>query len=87
MALQKGLIGCELVYRNTEVVWPTAVQAKKQEKNAEAASDYWGLYKRQRTHVDYSNTLLITNSEDKGLFDWNASFHKALTHMKKLSKS
>jgi hypothetical protein len=59
---------------------------KKQQQNAEAASDYWGLYKQQRTHVDYSNTLLITHSEDKGLFDWNASFQKALTHMKKLNK-
>jgi hypothetical protein len=87
MAPKESLIGCALVYLVTGMIWPTVGRAKNQQRSAEAASDYWGLYKRQRTHVDYSSTLLITLSEDIALFDWNAPRQKVLAHVNRLSKS
>jgi hypothetical protein len=87
MAPQEGLTGCALVYSDTGVVWPAVVHAKKQQRTANKACDYWGLYKRQRTHVDYSCVLLITLSEDETLFDWNEPRQKVLAHMNRLSKS
>lgn len=50
IAAMPGLQGCALVEVDAGMVWHLAGTAPDLQKIAEASSDYWRLYKRQRTH-------------------------------------
>ena len=56
-ALMPGLQGCALVEIDTGMVWHAAGSIADVQKIAEASSDYWRLYQRQRIHFEHLGDL------------------------------
>lgn len=52
-----GLQGCALVEIDTGMVWHAAGDSEDVQKIAEASSDYWRLYQRQRAHFEHLGEL------------------------------
>lgn len=52
-----GLQGCALVEIDAGMVWHEAGSIADVQKIAEAASDYWRLYQRQRVHFEHLGEL------------------------------
>lgn len=57
IAQLKGLQGCALVEIDAGMVWHTAGSIVDVNKIAEAASDYWRLYQRQRVYFEHLGEL------------------------------
>lgn len=57
VALMPGLQGCALAEIDTGMVWHTAGHIADGQKIAEASSDYWRLYQRQKVHFEHLGEL------------------------------
>lgn len=57
IAAMPGLQGCALVEIDAGMVWHAAGDIADVQKIAEASSDYWRLYQRQRVHFEHLGEL------------------------------
>jgi hypothetical protein len=57
IALLSGIQGCSLVEIDAGMVWHTAGHIVDGQKIAEASSDYWRLYERQKVHFEHLGEL------------------------------
>lgn len=57
VALMPGLQGCALVEIDTGMAWHAAGSIVDVQKIAEASSDYWRLYQRQKVHFEHLGEL------------------------------
>lgn len=57
VAIMPGLQGCALVEIDAGMVWHTAGHIEDVQKVAEASSDYWRLYQRQKVHFEHLGEL------------------------------
>lgn len=57
VACMPGLQGCALVEIDAGMVWHAAGQIADVQKIAEASSDYWRLYQRQKVYFEHLGEL------------------------------
>jgi hypothetical protein len=57
VALMPGLQGCALVEIDAGMAWHAAGSIVDVQKIAEASSDYWRLYQRQKVHFEHLGEL------------------------------